>query len=340
MNVYIGELPPPYGGVAVKNSFLLNKVYCNETNMIDLVECKRRPIMIPYIFARVVHNVVFSQNIIIGVGTIFRIKCLLILIWLILGNSGTSKVTIIVMGGMIHTQTEKDSFLLKMLGLCRTVWVQTQEMKNSLERQGLKNTKYCPTCKDISNSIPPQMPEKGIIKLVFFSRICRDKGIETIIEAVRIIKKLDIEFTLDFYGEIEKDIDTVFRRFICQNDNIQYHGVFDGTDSSVYRELNKYDVIILPTRWKGEGIPNALIEAKMAGITAIVSDWKYNSEIVKDKKEGFLLSEPMSESLAERIDYLFHNNDILFRSKKAAFDSRLRYSIDSYKFSLIEDLKE
>lgn len=50
----------------------------------------------------------------------------------------------------------------------------------------------------------------------------------------------------------------------------------------VYEELNNYDIMLLPTRWEGEGVSGALIESKMAGITAIVSDWHVNSETVRD----------------------------------------------------------
>ena len=43
--LYIGEFPPPMGGVTVKNELLKNKVY-NDSEMIffDLYSCKKNPL--------------------------------------------------------------------------------------------------------------------------------------------------------------------------------------------------------------------------------------------------------------------------------------------------------
>ena len=53
--IFIGELPPPYGGVAVKDKLVFREVYQElGAEMIDLVECKRHPSKIPFIFGKII----------------------------------------------------------------------------------------------------------------------------------------------------------------------------------------------------------------------------------------------------------------------------------------------
>ena len=76
--VFIGEVPPPYGGVAVKDKLVFKEVYEElGTQMIDLVECKRHPLKMPYIFAKIIFAMLMKKKIIIGVGTSKRRKILL-----------------------------------------------------------------------------------------------------------------------------------------------------------------------------------------------------------------------------------------------------------------------
>lgn len=60
--------------------------------------------------------------------------------------------------------------------------------------------------------------------------------------------------------------------------------------------------LLLPSKWSGEGVPGALVESKMAGIAAIVSDWNFNAEIVKNDSEGIsylYLADTIETCLAE-----------------------------------------
>ena len=44
MNVFVGDLPPPYGGVAVKDKLMFQQIYePSGVKMINLVECKWKP---------------------------------------------------------------------------------------------------------------------------------------------------------------------------------------------------------------------------------------------------------------------------------------------------------
>ena len=94
---------------------------------------------------------------------------------------------------------------------------------------------------------------------------------------------------IDIYGHIVDDFKEKFEKFIDENNNVTYQGVFDATKNNVYEKLHEYDILLFPSRWKGEGVPGILIESKMAGIVPIVSDHLYNSEIVLNNIEGIVL---------------------------------------------------
>lgn len=114
--------------------------------------------------------------------------------------------------------------------------------------------------------------------------------------------------------------------------------MFDAVEHDVYAELNQYDVLLLPTRWKGEGVSGALIESKMAGITAIVSDWNINGEVVHNDSEGVVLPVTSAESLADTVIALSKDPERVYVLKKGAFASRKRYCIDTYRQTLIDQV--
>lgn len=143
--------------------------------------------------------------------------------------------------------------------------------------------------------------------------------------------------TLDFYDEVSEDIRGRFEKFIGEGyDNLRYHGVFDVVNKDVYKELNQYDVMLLPTRWEGEGFSGALIESKMADITAIVCDWHINSEIVQNGIEGIMLSTSTPKALPEAVLNLCSDTKKVNMLKQGAFLSRKRYSIETYRRTLVE----
>ena len=111
-------------------------------------------------------------------------------------------------------------------------------------------------------------------------------------------------------------------------------------DAAIYDELSKYDVMLLPTRWKFEGIPGVLVEAKIAGIPAIVSDICYNAEIVEDGVSGIVLKDNTAICLTEAIAQLDQNRAELEKLKIGAKQSAERYYIDNYMGDILDKLEE
>lgn len=330
--LFVGELPPPYGGVAVKDKLIYETVFRElGTEMIDLVECKRSPVKLPGIFLKIIQGMIQKKKIIIGVGTPERRKILLQMQDFFGGKKGLRNVHLLGMGGRMHEVDTQDAKMRKLMRQVGSIWLEADEMIAAMKKLDINNTHLFPNCRVDDYSLPPTNHGTEKLKLVYFSRICSEKGVDIIINAADY---LPTSCTLDFYGEISKEYKEIFCNFLKYHHEITYHGVFDATSRNVYQELNQYDVMLLPSRWKGEGVPGALVESKMAGITAIVSDWNFNKEIVIDGIEGIVLKELQTDSLVQEIKRLNSNPDLLMDLKQGAYKSRYRYNIETYKYEL------
>ena len=337
--IYIGELPPPYGGVSIKNTILYENAFKGAgVEMIDLQKCRRSPLSAPFILFKLLCGMIGAQKVIIGTGAIWRDKLLLVVQRLLTGKRGLKKVAKIVMGGRYHEIVKNDSVLYRLLSQTGSIWVESESMVRAFSDMGITQTYFFPNCRVDEGTWEPRPCSDGILKLVYFSRICIAKGVDDIISAYNMLGALQGKVTLDFYGELEDDIRVRFLQFIQINDNVKYHGVFDAIKEDVYSELNQYDVMLLPTRWKGEGVPGALVESKMAGITAVVSDNGFNSETVHDGLEGIVLSEPFAENLKEVLIDLTHDRSKVEILKQGAYESRKRYCMETYRETLIQQI--
>ena len=166
--------------------------------------------------------------------------------------------------------------------------------------------------------------------------VTTDKGIDIILDTAKSLP--EVEFHI--YGEIDSAYSYTFSNQINSLTNVTYHGVFKGRDAEVYEELSKYDVMLFPTRWKNEGVPGVLVESKIAGIPAIVSDICYNAEIVEDGVSGIVLKENTTEELAKAIERPDADREELYRLKCGAKQSAEMYYIENYIGDILKKLEE
>ena len=95
-NVYIGELPPPYGGVTRKNKLTYENVFIDaNTVFFDLVEFKRSKKLCVSLCVKLLCNIRLSNHVIIGVGTSGRRKLLLLARFILTGTNGLHKLSLI-----------------------------------------------------------------------------------------------------------------------------------------------------------------------------------------------------------------------------------------------------
>ena len=115
--------------------------------------------------------------------------------------------------------------------------------------------------------------------------------------------------------------------------------MFRGNADEVYRELSQYDVLLLPTRWKAEGLPGILVEAKIAGVPAIVSDHNFNREIVRHEEDGIVIPDVTADKLVTILQKLDCDRQKLLAMKRKSRASAEDYYIDVCASEVVRTLE-
>ena len=194
-----------------------------------------------------------------------------------------------VVGGWLPELVANEKKLIKSLQRFTIILVETKSMKDKLEKLGLKNVDILVNFKTLKiESSNKSYLNKDCYKLCSFSRVIKEKGIANAINITNLAnQKLGKKvYTLDIYGPIAKDYQEEFTNLLKDNKIAKYCGIIDPKES--VELLKKYDFLIFPTYYDGEGLAGTLIDSFFSGTPAIASNWKYNGEVITDQKNGFL----------------------------------------------------
>lgn len=195
----------------------------------------------------------------------------------------------VVIGGWLPSFISAKKQIKNGLKRFRGVYVETNTMKSALEAQGFENVYVMPNCKKLMVLSEDELvyPSGVPYKLCTFSRVMKEKGIET---AVNIITKVNdrlgyIAYSLDIYGQVDTAQVEWFENLKKQlPDYIRYCGCADANRS--VEVLQKYFALLFPTHFYTEGIPGTIIDAYAAGIPVISAKWESYSDVVDEGITG------------------------------------------------------
>lgn len=196
------------------------------------------------------------------------------------------------------------------------------------ESYGFSRVQKFPNFRFADDFIPQPHHESGKLRIVFCARIHRMKGLDVMFNLASYIQDNYVEqIAIDFWGPLyEPDKDYFFgqlQKYACAH----YRGVL--IPDHIAPALSQYDVAVLPTHFYTEGLPGTVIDAYMAGIPIIVSKWKHAEEFVQDGVTGFVIPFENGDSeLRNKIDLLYHNDELLQRMKQAAYQESRRYTAE------------
>ena len=325
--VYIGAFPPGYGGVTVKNLNLYTAIKRHtEIDKVDLNIIKRGNVKEAF---RLLLSLLDRRNrFVIGVSGKKTRKRFCGLLYHI-NKKSMRKSILIVMGGTASKDMASDKQYRKYVRCYQTIYVETNGMLNELKAAGLENGAIYPNCRfrpdKFNISVLSNTDSEKPLKCVFFSLIQEEKGVNIILKAA---KKLPVvEFY--FYGSIDPKFENIFKNEVDRLRNVTYKGIFAATGDGIYEELSQYDVLLFPTKWKIEGVPGILIEAKIAGLPCIVSNESYNGEIIRDGVDGIVLQKNAEEELADAIVKLDKDREMLDRLSNESSRNAAQYYIEN-----------
>ena len=229
------------------------------------------------------------------------------------------KLHYVVVGGWLPDFLNNKKFLSKLLKKVDCIYVETKLMKSRLFSDGFNNVLVMPNFKNLKILEEYELPDPhdDVFKLCTFSRVMKEKGIEDAVESVKCINKKygNKVCSLDIYGQVDNGQSEWFENLKKTfPENIRYNGCV-AFDQSV-ETLAKYDMLLFPTYYEGEGFAGTLIDAFAAGLPVIASDWHYNAEIVDENINGFVIPVKNVDVLERKIDWCVKNKNIVYEMKK------------------------
>lgn len=326
---YLGQFPPPFGGVTVKNALLFQAL----GKLVPLRKLEFRRMRT----ASIVRRVLFSKPediFLVGFGN-RRTQRLFIKGLGFVRPSVLKRLIIIVMGGEISGEIANDRVYARLCGKARGVYFETEGMEVQARTAGLSNTRVFPNCRHRPSSSRGPKPSDSQIKAVFFSLIDPSKGADLILEAARQTPAIEYHF----YGRVTKEFERQFKSDLAGLPNVTYHGVFDAVGGDVYAELRKYDIHLFPTRCLFEGVPGVLVETKIASVPSVVSNVAFNTEIVEDGVSGIVLQDGTAEELARVLRCIEQDHAMLDDLKRGSRESAEQFFLDVYLEQILADIE-
>ena len=147
---------------------------------------------------------------------------------------------------------------------------------------------------NLEHHVYQEYPENDPIRFLYLGRIMKEKGMDELVEAVRILRDENISFVLDLVGFFEDE----YKEAV---ESLQVEGlaVFHGFQEDPRPFYGQADCVVLPSYH--EGMSNVLLEAAAAGRPVITSDIYGCRETVEPDVTGYLCRVKDGESLYQQM---------------------------------------
>jgi glycosyltransferase involved in cell wall biosynthesis len=148
-------------------------------------------------------------------------------------------------------------------------------------------------------------------KIIFVGRLERQKGVHLLLKAVA---KLSNPEQVLIVGDGSKR-DRLER--LADQLNVETTFVGEVSPNTVSKYLQQGKIFVLPAI-KGEGLPNAMLEAMAAGIPVVVADTGGVADGVVDGKTGYVVEPGDENELRDRLECLCSNENLREKMGTAA----------------------
>lgn len=290
---WVNQGRAPVDGETTKNQYIIAELekYCN-VYVLDFYQKKRHP----WIYLQAAWTIVAKPKAVIVFSTSASNVFIILRLFYKLGL----KRDIInwVIGGNFATHVKMRTYSHdcdKVFNYINYNLVQCHSMIAELEEAGVHNGKFVSNFKPIKyfpdlNACHTIRDKDKKTRFVFLSRIKPEKGCDYIFQAAKQLNKEGFKdrYIIDFYGKIDTNYVEKFDENISSIENIHYNGLLVLTKNEGYDVLATYHAMLFPTYWHGEGFAGIFIDAFIAGLPVLASDWAHNPESIIDGKQGVI----------------------------------------------------
>lgn len=252
-----------------------------------------------------------------------------------------------VIGGSRYKIFEKNNFLKSLAKKCKRIYVETQSLLEKYNDLEIDNVTVLPNFKKLKiYADKKEFVKKDKIKLCTFTRVCKEKGIEDAIEAVKYANeklKKDV-FYLDIYGAPDNSYIDKFEKILKEfPEFIQYKGIINPNESS--KIIKEYDVMLFLTYWNGEGFPGTILDSLFSGVPVIATDWNCNFEILREGYTGYKVEIKNPKQTGDLLIKCYNNQIEMCDMKENCLKEAIKYLPENvikifYKDILIDEKGE
>lgn len=193
----------------------------------------------------------------------------------------------------------------------------------------------------IPNIVSSEYSSKSSLKskkLISVGRLEPEKGSTALIELMKILNSKDPSIELNIFGDgsLKNQMIEMIKDYELKN--VKIHGF--KTANEIEDTYKKSSLFVLTSYKESFGI--VLIEAMKCGIPAIAfEDATGAKDIIKNEKNGFLISERNIEEMSTKIiEYLSYKDGKLIEMQKNALETAKQFSAEKIKVKWFDLLKK
>ncbi len=314
----VGPLPPPFGGATVLFKSLVDSVCQRADIEAEIVstslkegQSSRGFVRLFKMFCSVIYHIRASDVVslhasISGLPVVGTVMSILTFLWrrpLIIHKFG---------GNDYRDYIGWRRWLAKWALQNTDIYLaETKTLVALAQDDGISHVRWFPNSRVVNETKSTPSVGTKCRRFVFVSQVCKDKGIEEIIEAG---ERFGEDISIDIYGPLcdgyTEDTFSCLKR-------VKYKGVLSPEDVS--HALTGYDVFLLPTFHSSEGYSGAIIEAYMVGLPVICTRWRALPEIADDSC-AILIEPHSSDQLYEAMKKLTEDDQLWLRLCQGATD--------------------
>ena len=238
---------------------------------------------------------------------------------------------------IIALSGQSRSFLTELIGTDENITV----MPNAVKIPPRETTEALPEPRDNETTESPRANQgnettSNSRTLLFLGRICKDKGIDELLEALDTINSEAAHRVKLIIGGIFEDEKYKYE-FEKRSDYIEYLGWVSGQKKE--EVLKKADILVLPSYY--EGMPVCVLDAMAYGCPVIATEVGGIPTMIEDGISGILIKPRDVVSLREGIVKLVNDPDLCKKLSDMAYAKVSKdFNIDNTVDSLIRIYEE
>lgn len=217
---------------------------------------------------------------------------------------------------------------------CDGVAAPSESIRRMLNKRGIRNVDVIANGVDVKKFNPEvsgmkarkRFVKRGERLVMYVGRLSKEKRLETLLKAAKILKKDNIKFAIVGTGPAEGHY-----RHMVEHMNLQDMVRFTGFINN--SELPKYyaacDAFCIPSTFETQGVVS--LEAMAVGKPVIGANYLALRDLIKDGKNGEKFKPNDSEDCAKKIKKVINNID----SYKEMRTTAKRYSVESTTTDLL-----